>query len=99
MKKFALIVCLSVFLGGCFSSAINLVNRLQGDIEHFQNEVSRYSILLKDKDSERVNKYLQRAQELLTDAEKAGIAGDKVAKDQDIQALSDILTILGKYDD
>ena len=92
MKKVLLVVCLSMLVG-C-ASMRNTVNRLQGDIEYFENRLGTFTVLLKGKHSERLDKVLFDAKILLDRAERASRTGDKIKEKKYTSALVDLMDIL-----
>lgn len=100
MKKLGIILVMVVMvvMVGCASTR-NTVNRLQGDIEYFQNELVRYALVIGEDKSSKALKILASAEGILIDAEKASLAGDKLAEKKYLSALVDIMDLLAKYED
>lgn len=92
MKKLSIILVV-FFMVGCASTR-NTINRLQGDIEYFQNELVRYSVVLGEGDSIRALNILDNAKAMLSRAESASLIGDKIAEKKYLSALVDIMDLL-----
>lgn len=96
MKRFCILFITVIMLQGCISmgSIRNTANRLQGDIDYFQAEIDRYSILIEEKDSVKARTVLKDAKEMLERAESALLIGDKISKKKYLSALVDIMDLL-----
>lgn len=96
MKKLGIILVMVVMVG-CASTR-NTVNRLQGDIKYFQDELVRYALIIGSDKSAKALKILASAESILIDAEKASLTGDKIAEKKYLSALVDIMDLLAKYE-
>ena len=92
MKKLGIILVVLVMVG-CASTR-NTINRLQGDIEYFQRELVKYSIVLEESKSDKAEAILNDAKDLLVKAELAVEIGDKIAEKKYLSALVDIIDLL-----
>ena len=97
MKNLGIILVMVVTIG-CASTR-NTINRLQGDVEYFQGELTRYSLLLSEEEHTDATKVLGDAESILADAERAARVGDKLAEKKYLSALVDIMDLLAKYED
>lgn len=95
MKRFCILFIAVIMLQGCISmgSIRNTANRLQGDIDYFQAEIERYSILIEEKDSAKARTVLKDAEEMLERAESALMIGDKIGEKKYLSALVDIMDL------
>lgn len=93
-------ICLAliIMLTGCVTSWQNTINRLQSDMEYFEEELQRYSMLLNERENTEAEKVLLDAKLLLDNAEKAMQAGDKIKEKKYLSALVDIMEILQAYE-
>jgi hypothetical protein len=92
MKKSALVIIV-LMLMGCASTR-NTVNRLQGDIDYFKDELTKYAVVLGEGDSIRALNILDNAKAMLSKAEAASLIGDKIAEKKYLSALVDIMDLL-----
>lgn len=91
MKKFSLIVVMFLLVG-CASTK-NTINRLQGDLPFFKEELKKYSSIVSEGKAKKV---LESAEEMLSKAESAALIGDKIGKKKYLSALVDIMDLLPK---
>ncbi|MCK5608543.1 hypothetical protein KAR91_42065 [Candidatus Pacearchaeota archaeon] len=92
MKKLGIILVILV-VTGCASTR-NTINRLQGDIAYFQDELVKYSVVLGEGDSVKALNVLANAKAMLSKAESASLIGDKIAEKKYLSALVDIMDLL-----
>lgn len=95
MKKMILVLAV-VMLQGCISmgSIRNTANRLQGDIDYFETEIGKYSIVIGEKDSMKAREVLSDAEEMLARVKIAYLIGDKISEKKYFSALVDIMDLL-----
>jgi hypothetical protein len=97
MNKFIVLI-IAVSLIGC-ASMRNTINRIQSDLEYFDGEILRYSVMLGDSDSKEARDALKDAKKLLFHAYEVSYVGDKLAEKKYLSALVDIMDILIEHEE
>lgn len=92
MKKLGIILAVLTMIG-CASTR-NTINRLQGDIEHFQEALGQYALVMGEGATVEAIEALSKAEEMLSLAMKASKAGDKISEKKYLSALVDIMDLL-----